>query len=31
MARYKSIWPIREPLLAWLDARAHGHGPSAGR
>jgi hypothetical protein len=22
MARYKSILPIREPLLAWLDARA---------
>ena len=22
MARYKSIWPIRAPLLAWLDARA---------
>ena len=31
MARYKSIWPIKEPLLAWLDARADGHGPSAGR
>ena len=29
MARYKSILPIREPLLAWLDAQAQG--PSAGR
>jgi hypothetical protein len=28
MARYKSILPIRAPLLAWLDAR--GQGPSAG-
>jgi dimethylamine monooxygenase subunit A len=25
MARYKSILPIREPLLAWLDARASAH------
>jgi dimethylamine monooxygenase subunit A len=31
MARYKSIWPIRAPLLAWLDARATAQGPSAGR
>jgi hypothetical protein len=31
MARYKSILPIREPLLAWLDRRAAGQGPSAGR
>jgi hypothetical protein len=31
MARYKSIVPIREPLLAWLDARAGAQGPSAGR
>ncbi|HEX6111933.1 MAG TPA: DUF3445 domain-containing protein [Geminicoccaceae bacterium] len=31
MARYKSILPIREPLLGWLDARADGQGPSAGR
>jgi dimethylamine monooxygenase subunit A len=31
MARYKSILPIREPLLAWLDARAEAQGPSAGR
>jgi dimethylamine monooxygenase subunit A len=31
MARYKSILPIREPLLAWLDARAAAQGPSAGR
>jgi len=31
MARYKSIWPIRAPLLAWLDARAQAQGPSAGR
>jgi hypothetical protein len=30
MARYKSIWPIRAPLLAWLDARAAAQGPSAG-
>lgn len=30
MARYKSILPIREPLLAWLDARAGAQGPSAG-
>jgi hypothetical protein len=30
MARYKSILPIREPLLAWLDTRAAGQGPSAG-
>jgi dimethylamine monooxygenase subunit A len=30
MARYKSILPIREPLLAWLDGRAQGQGPSAG-
>jgi dimethylamine monooxygenase subunit A len=29
MARYKSIWPIREPLLAWLDERAQTQGPSA--
>jgi len=29
MARYKSIWPIRGPLLAWLDRRA-AQGPSAG-
>jgi hypothetical protein len=32
MARYKSILPIREPLLAWLDHRAAAtQGPSAGR
>jgi hypothetical protein len=31
MARYKSILPIREPLLAWLEARAAAQGPSAGR
>jgi hypothetical protein len=31
MARYKSILPIREPLLAWLKARARDQGPSAGR
>ena len=31
MARYKSILPLRQPLLAWLDARAAGQGPSAGR
>jgi dimethylamine monooxygenase subunit A len=31
MARYKSILRIREPLLAWLDARAGAQGPSAGR
>jgi len=31
MARYKSISPIREPLLAWLDARSEAQGPSAGR
>jgi hypothetical protein len=31
MARYKSILPIREPLLAWLDGRAQRQGPSAGR
>ena len=31
MARYKSILPIRAPLLAWLDRRAAGQGPSAGR
>jgi hypothetical protein len=31
MARYKSILPIREPLLAWLDRRAEAQGPSAGR
>ena len=31
MARYKSILPIRAPLLAWLDGRAEGQGPSAGR
>jgi dimethylamine monooxygenase subunit A len=31
MARYKSIWPIRAPLLAWLDAQGDAHGPSAGR
>jgi hypothetical protein len=31
MARYKSILPIREPLLAWLEARAGAQGPSAGR
>jgi hypothetical protein len=30
MARYKNILPIREPLLAWLDGRAEGQGPSAG-
>jgi dimethylamine monooxygenase subunit A len=29
MARYKSIWPIREPLLAWLDEHAQTQGPSA--
>ena len=29
MARYKSILPIREPLLAWLDGAA-AQGPSAG-
>jgi hypothetical protein len=29
MARYKSIWPIRTPLLAYLDRRA-AQGPSAG-
>jgi hypothetical protein len=29
MARYKSIWPVREPLLAWLDRRAEAQGPSA--
>jgi hypothetical protein len=31
MARYKSILPIRAPLLAWLDGRADAQGPSAGR
>jgi dimethylamine monooxygenase subunit A len=31
MARYKSILPIRAPLLAWLDRRAADQGPSAGR
>jgi dimethylamine monooxygenase subunit A len=31
MARYKSILPIREPLLAWLDGRTEAQGPSAGR
>jgi dimethylamine monooxygenase subunit A len=31
MAHYKSILPIREPLLAWLDGRAAAQGPSAGR
>jgi hypothetical protein len=31
MARYKSILPIRAPLLAWLDGRAAAQGPSAGR
>ena len=31
MARYKSILPIRAPLLAWLEGRAAGQGPSAGR
>jgi dimethylamine monooxygenase subunit A len=31
MARYKSLLPIREPLLAWLDGRAQDQGPSAGR
>ena len=31
MARYKSILPIRAPLLAWLDGRAEAQGPSAGR
>ena len=31
MARYKSILPIRAPLLAWLDGRAKAQGPSAGR
>jgi dimethylamine monooxygenase subunit A len=31
MARYKSILPIRAPLLAWLDGRAKDQGPSAGR
>jgi hypothetical protein len=31
MARYKSILPIRAPLLAWLDRRAEAQGPSAGR
>ena len=31
MARYKSISPIREPLLAWLAARSEAQGPSAGR
>jgi hypothetical protein len=31
MARYKSIWPIRAPLLAWLDAHANGQGPSTGK
>jgi hypothetical protein len=31
MARYKSILPIRAPLLAWLDGRAGNQGPSAGR
>ncbi len=31
MARYKSILPIRAPLLAWLDGRAMAQGPSAGR
>jgi dimethylamine monooxygenase subunit A len=31
MARYKSILPIREALLAWLDGRAEGQGPRAGR
>jgi hypothetical protein len=30
MARYKSILPIRAPLLAWLDRRAEDQGPSAG-
>ncbi|MGH6899684.1 MAG: heme-dependent oxidative N-demethylase family protein [Geminicoccaceae bacterium] len=29
MARYKSILPIREPLLAWLDARAQAHADPA--
>jgi hypothetical protein len=31
MARYKSILPIRAPLLAWLEGRAVAQGPSAGR
>jgi Haem-dependent oxidative N-demethylase, alpha subunit-like len=31
MARYKSILPIREPLLAWLDGCTQRQGPSAGR
>jgi dimethylamine monooxygenase subunit A len=31
MARYKSILPIRAPLLAWLDGRAGGQGPNVGR
>lgn len=31
MARYKSILPIRAPLLAWLERRAEAQGPSAGR
>jgi hypothetical protein len=31
MARYKSILPIRAPLLAWLDERGAAQGPSAGR
>ena len=31
MARYKSILPIRAPLLAWLDGRAGGQGPNIGR
>jgi Haem-dependent oxidative N-demethylase, alpha subunit-like len=31
MARYKSILPIRAPLLAWLDGRVGGQGPNVGR
>jgi hypothetical protein len=31
MARYKSILPIRAPLLAWLERRVEPQGPSAGR
>ena len=31
MARYKSILPIRAPLLAWLDGGALNQGPNAGR
>ena len=30
MARYKSILPIRAPLLAWLDEQSRSQGPSAG-